>query len=52
MAKNSTIITFEGNANPIKNQLINKAKIPTIAANFGIKTADLFYMMRVLEFKL
>ena len=52
MAKNSTIITFEGNANPIKNQLINKAKIPTIAENFGIKTADLFYMMRVLEFKL
>ena len=52
MAKNSTIITFEGNAKPDKNQLINKAKIPNIAEHFGIKTADLFYMMRALEFKL
>ncbi len=52
LVKNATIITFEGKVYPNKKQLIEKAKIPNIAEYFGIKTADLFYMMRVLEFKL
>ena len=52
MVKNATIITFEVKSYPNKKQQIENVKIPNIAEHFGIKTADLFYMMRVLEFKI
>lgn len=52
MVKNATIITFEVKSYPNKKQQIENVKIPNIAEHFGVKTADLFYMMRVLEFKL
>ena len=52
-AKGLTIITFEepnkglNSRNPSKN-----AKIPDVASTFGVKTENLYYMMRVLGFKL
>ena len=52
-AKGYTIITFEvpnkglNPRNPSKN-----AKIPDVANVFGVKTENLFYMMRTLRFTL
>lgn len=48
----STIITFEKKVTVPNKTLIEKAKIPNIANHFGVKVADLFYMMRTLRFKL
>ncbi len=51
--KDLTLITFEqknrglNTLNPSKN-----AKIPDVASAFNVKTADLYYMMRTLNFKL
>lgn len=52
-ARHYTLITFEvpngglNSRNPSK-----KAKIPDIATVFGVKTENIFYMMRILGFKL
>lgn len=44
-----TIITFETANNGLSaNNPSKKAKIPTIAAEFGVRTENLFYMMRNL----
>lgn len=51
--KGYTIITFETANNGLNTRSPSKnAKIPDIAATFGVKTANLYYMMRTLGFKL
>lgn len=52
-AKGYTIITFEVSNNGLNPRSPSKcAKIPDIANVFGVKTENLFYMMRTLGFKL
>ena len=46
-----TIITFESSAGKIGNAS-NKPKIPDIAKQFGVKTENLFYLMRQMSFSL
>lgn len=51
--KGYTLITFEkGNDGLSSKNPSKKAKIPDIAAEFGVHTENLFYMMRSLGFKL
>jgi len=48
-----TIITFEkpnGGLSPMQKSKV--AKIPDVAASFDVKTESLYYMMRVLSFRL
>ena len=47
---NYTIITLEvSSGNLIKNTPNKNAKIPDVARNFGVKTNNLYYMMRQLK---
>lgn len=51
--KGYTIITFETANNGLSTyNPSKKAKIPTIASEFGVHTENLYYMMRTLGFKL
>lgn len=53
MLYNYTIVTFETpNTNPNLKLPWRRAKIPEVAEYFGVKTIDLFSMMRALNFKL
>lgn len=52
-AKGYTIITFEKPIANLSPQFpTRRPKIPNIAVRFGVKTNDLFYMMRRLGFNL
>lgn len=52
-AKGYTIITFEKtNANLSPKNPTKKVKIPDVARALGVKTQNLFYMMRELAFRL
>lgn len=53
MDTGAVIITEETSAGPIspKNKSRN-AKLPDVAAHFGVKCANLFYFMRQMKFKL
>ena len=52
-ANGFTVITFELPINGLNSRNPSKcAKIPDVANIFGVKTENLFYMMRVLGFKL
>ena len=52
-AKGFTIITFEKPNKGLNSRNPSKiAKIPDIASTFDVKTENLYYMMRVLGFKL
>ena len=51
--KGYTIITFETANNGLStHNPSKKAKIPTVAAEFGVRTENLYHMMRSLKFKL
>lgn len=48
-----TVITFEAHSGGLNAKNPNKfAKIPDVADVFGVKTQQLYYMMRTLDFKL
>lgn len=47
-----TIITFEKPVRANPGSPSKYAKIPDVAAHFNVKTANLYYMMRELHFKL
>lgn len=48
-----TVITFEAHSGGLNEKNPNKfAKIPDVADVFGVKTQQLYYMMRTLDFKL
>lgn len=50
---NYTIITFEkGQRIHNSNNMYKNAKIPDVAEDFGVKVADLYYLMRTLRIKL
>lgn len=52
-AKGYTIITFEVSTRGLNSRDPSKyAKIPDVSSAFGVKTENLFYMMRTLGFKL
>ncbi len=52
-AKGYTIITFETPNNGLStHNPSKKAKIPTVAMEYGVRTENLYYMMRSLGFKL
>lgn len=53
LTNNYTIITFEkGQRIHNSNNVYKNAKIPDVAEDFGVKVADLYYLMRALEIKL
>lgn len=50
---NYTIITFEVSSGGLSVKTPNKnAKIPDVAKAFGVKTQNLFYMMRALGIRI
>lgn len=50
---NYTIITFERKQKMLNSRnSFKNAKIPDVAEDFGVKVADLYYLMRTLEIKL
>ena len=52
-AKGYTIITFEEHNKGLNSRNPSKeAKIPDVASSFGVKTENLYYMMRTLGFSL
>lgn len=53
LTNNYTVITFEkGQLTPNSKNVFKNAKIPDVAEDFGVKVADLYYLMRKLGIKL